>query len=348
MRVILAALIAVAFISTPAIAQTRLFSEESEIQLAIEAPLTTLIREAPRDTTAYPAVVTVLGDGEPQRFNILLSARGVSRRTRGRCAFPPFRLDFARDEVRGTLLHGQNRLKLVTRCRPGGNYEQVNALEYLAYRLYNEVTPLSYRARLVRVTYRDTEGRRREEIQENFLIEDIDDVARRNRSVALEVAPDAVSSSQLDPQAAARYALFQFMIGNLDWDMVSGRADDECCHNSKLIAASATVRSAITPTPYDFDSSGLVNAPYAGPPASLPVRNVRQRYYRGLCRHNDQVPDAIATFQQRRSTFRRVIEEAPRVNESRRAQALRYIDDFFELIEDPERVQSQIIERCRR
>lgn len=70
------------------------------------------------------------------------------------------------------MLQGQHRLKLVTNCRPSRNYEQITVHEYLAYRLYNEITPYSYRVRPVRVD-RDTEGRRREETQFNFLIEDI-------------------------------------------------------------------------------------------------------------------------------------------------------------------------------
>jgi len=40
--------------------------------------------------------------------------------------------------------------------------------------------------------------------------------------------------------------------------------------------------------PYDFDMSGVVDAPYALVSAidneKLPVNSVRQRYYRGFCR----------------------------------------------------------------
>ena len=121
-------------------AQTPLFNADTEIAVTIEAPLTTLIRQAPRSTDPHPAVVTLTGAGEPARFEIELSARGLSRRTRGYCAFPPLRLDFDADTLGGTVLDGQNRLKLVTTCRPSRNYEQIIVHEYLAYRLYNEIT----------------------------------------------------------------------------------------------------------------------------------------------------------------------------------------------------------------
>ncbi len=41
--------------------------------------------------------------------------------------------------------------------------------------------------------------------------------------------------------------------------------------------------------PYDFDSSGLVNAHYAAPPEGLRVRNIRQRLYRGFCAFKDEI-----------------------------------------------------------
>ncbi len=51
-----------------------------------------------------------------------------------------------------------------------------------------------------------------------FFIEDLDDAARRNGLVEAEVG-DRILSSQLDPRRAARMALFEYMIGNLDWSM---------------------------------------------------------------------------------------------------------------------------------
>jgi hypothetical protein len=86
---------------------------------------------------------------------------------------------------------------------------------------------------------------------------------------------------RIDPRTlqdtiAFRFALFQFMISNTDWSKASQ-------HNSKLIS----LHSKYIPIPYDFDMSGLVDAPYAvvsvvGDEA-LPVESVRERYYRGFC-----------------------------------------------------------------
>lgn len=323
-------------------AQTRLFSDTSELPILIEGPIGQLVRTAARSTDPVPAALTV----EDRRFDMQLAPRGFSRRTLGLCTFPPLRINLD-GERQGTILQGQNKLKLVTRCRPNANYEQLIVLEYTAYRLFNEITPLSFRVRPARVTYRDTDGRRREETQFNFLVEDIDDLARRNRRAAIEVMSAEVRAAQLDPDQAAIVGLFQYMIGNLDWDMVAGPAGEECCHNGKLIAANEASRERVVPVPYDFDYSGFVNAPYAVPPEGLQVRNVRQRHYRGYCRFNDQAIAAATLFRSRREQLFAVIDGETRLAEARRRTARRYIEDFFAILEDPQRFQRQVIDNCR-
>ncbi len=336
--------LAVLCLAAPATAQTRLFSGDSELAITIEGPIGDIVRRAARNTDPAPAALIVDG----QRFDMELSPRGFSRRTLGICQFPPLRINLS-GERQGTIMQGQNKLKLVTRCRSGASYEQYIVLEYLTYRLFNEITPLSYRVRPVRTTYRDTSSRaRREEEQFNFVIEDVDDLARRNQRVALDVQTREVASSQLDPQQAALVGMFQFMIGNLDWDMVEGAAGEECCHNGKLLAASETSRENVVPVPYDFDYSGFVNASYATPPQGMPVRDVRQRYYRGLCRYNEQAEAAAQLFRARRNNLYAVIDGETRLSAGRRETAREYIEGFFEILDNPQRYQRLVIDNCRR
>lgn len=325
----------------PAAAQTALFGEHTELEMVVEGPVQTVVRRAARNVDPVPVTVTVTG--QPQTWAAQLEPRGISRRTGGICNFPPLRLDFG-DDVRGTLFRGQNRIKVVTRCRGGAAYEQLTVLEYTAYRLYNEITPLSYRVRPARITYRD----RSDQTQFNFMIEDVDDLARRNdRLVALDVGAGELNSAMLQPRATTLYSLFQFMIGNLDWDMVAARAGEDCCHNSRLLAANAGARQGLIPTPYDFDYSGFVNAPYALAPESVPVRTVRQRYWRGYCRFNDELPAAIAHFQSRREAILAVIDGETRLTDARRQSARAFIEEFFEIIGNPAQVERQIVGRCR-
>ena len=82
--------------------------------------------------------------------------------------------------------------------------------------------------------------------------------------------------------------------------MRAGPVGDECCHNARLIGPLAPGQTV--PIPYDFDFSGLVSAPYAGPPPELDIADIRQRLYRGYCIHN---ADALAAARQFSRTSRR-------------------------------------------
>ena len=113
-------------------------------------------------------------------------------------------------------------------------------------------------------------------------LEDVDDVASRN-AMRRATTGERVLTSQLSRTDAARVALFEHMISNLDWSMRAGPAGERCCHNSRLIAGSGSTGNFV-PVPYDFDFSGLVNAPYAVSPDGR--SGVRARQYRGYCVHN--------------------------------------------------------------
>jgi hypothetical protein len=342
MKAALSALAAFALVCTaaipPAAAQTPLFSSNDEIAVTIEGPISTIQGRMRGNTDAHPARLTV---GE-QTWDIELSARGQSRRTGGACTFPPLRVGFGEQRLRGTLFQGQKNIKLVTRCRPSDAYESYTVLEMLAYRLYNEITPQSFRIRPARVTYRDN----REQEQFNFFLEDADDMARRSRLREIDLEPNEIRASALDPEAATRVALFQYMISNLDWDMVSADEGRSCCHNIVLTGAAATTRTGLVPVPYDFDHSGLVNTPYAYPREEFNQNEVRQRIYRGYCRFNDQLPAQIAHFRARRDALYAIIDGETRLSESRRRSARRFIEGFFETLDNPATLE-RMTARCR-
>lgn len=341
----MAAFVGVA-VSEPALAQTRLFSESTPVHITVSAPLATLIQRAPRSTDPLPGTVT-LNEGAPHEFPIQLNARGVTRRIAGICNFPPLRIDFDGQSTTGTLFEGQNKLKLVDPCRQGGSYEQLVVLEYLAYRLYNVITPVSYRVRPVQVTFHDTDRRRGDASNFGYVIEDIDDVAHRNHLHAMDVLSHDRDASQLDGAAASRFALFEYMISNLDWDMVAGHAGEECCHNSKLVGATGEATANLIPVPYDFDYSGLVGAPYSVPPQGIRVPNVRTRYFRGYCRYNDQLPGVIEEFRQHKDALFAVIDNEPALQQSRRQSAHAYLQDFFNTLDNPDAVRRSLTGHCR-
>ena len=322
---------------------TPLFAANTPIRLEIRGPISAIV-DGSRETVApRPAVLAVVGAGE--RHAIRLTPRGITRLRRETCRFPPLRIEFAQPPAATSLFGGQRRLKLVTHCRPAESFQQHVLLEYAAYRLYNLLTPASFRARLATVDYIDGNGRPFVS-RVGFLIEDKDDVGRRigQRSAAVE---DSVALGRLEPRAAARSALFEYMIGNRDWSMKAGPPGEGCCHNSRLFvlpAATAGRRDLVT-VPYDFDFSGLVDAPYAVPPDGSAV-SVRRRAYMGFCYHNREALAVAAEFRALRPALLAEFATITGLDERSRRKAVTYVEEFFAEIDSDERMTNKLLGNC--
>jgi hypothetical protein len=336
-----------ALIAAPAIAAPDLFADGAPpLHFTLTAPFGTLTAKAKYTLDAYPG--TLSADGEPQTLQIKIRPRGISRR-KMYCAFPPLYLEFDKETTHGTLFHGHKQLKLVTYCKPMADFEQRVMLESLVYKFLNKMTPVSFRVRPAEVTYRN--GPNDAGVTRfGYLIEDIGGVGARNGLGELKGPSHMVSLAQLDPRAATRVDLLEFMIGNNDWEQLASAPTEACCHNIKLLAAQGTTPSTakmVMPVPYDFDSTGFVDPPYAGPPEGIPIDSLTERYYRGYCALNDQVPAVAEEFLSHRADFHAVIDNEPGLDAHFRDKADKYLDGFFAVLTDPQRLQSQVLKHCR-
>ena len=88
------------------------------------------------------------------------------------------RIDLKPKRAAQTLFQSRTELKLVTQCKASTRYRDYLLLEHKIYQAYNLVTPLSFRTRLLSVTYLDTDGEIREFTQPAFLIEDLEERLR--------------------------------------------------------------------------------------------------------------------------------------------------------------------------
>ena len=193
----------------PADAPKPLFAGDEIISLTLTGPLGELSRKT--DSKPAPGQLK-LGGAAPETLAVQLSTRGVTRRRKDICDFPPLKPEFDGKPGRASLFKGQHALKLVTHCQVAEKYAQYVLLEYAAYRLFNALAPESFRVRLANIDYVD-EGGRTIIARQGFFIEDIDDVAGRNGKQRLR-GVNRISSAQIDPAAAAR-AILAEMAGGL-------------------------------------------------------------------------------------------------------------------------------------
>jgi hypothetical protein len=250
-------------------------------------------------------------------------------------------LNLKRKQAAGTLFDNQNKLKLVIQCDKNDRYEQMVLREYLAYRILNTVTDTSFRVRLLRVNYIDTESDNESEVHYAFLIEHKKRLAARLDRENIELQHTTVAAIQ--PDQLNLTSIFQFIIGNTDFSPIAGPAGDGCCHNYVLFGNDVDPIVAI---PYDFDQSGFVNAPYALPNERFRIHSVRQRLYRGRCVNNEHLEASLMRFQEHRDAIYETILEQEGLEPGVRKQLVHYIDDFYEIIDDPRDVKRRIINKC--
>lgn len=319
-----------------------LFTSNDILDVTIRAPFTTIMRERSVDED-QPATLTY-NDAEAGEVTVELGirTRGRFRRQQTTCEWAPLRLNFKKSEMKQTLFAGSDKMKLVTDCQKGVSvYSQALLSEHLAYRILNLLTDASFRVRLMRVTYVNTDRKNHKHTEFAFMIEHKSQLAKR---IGIEVNEVPSTKVQfLEASHTNLTSLFQYMIGNTDFSPIRAARGEPCCHNYILYGAE---EGSILPVPYDFDMAGLVDAPHSAPSVNFNIRNVRQRLYRGRCMNNEHVATSVRAFIDHKEEIYDLVTSNEFYKNKTRKETLRFFDDFYRTIENPKLVQSELIEQC--
>jgi hypothetical protein len=320
-------------------ASADVFAEPAVLELELAAPLGAVFR-ARQNPEYQPATLAYRGaSGSDVTVPLRVRVRGKSRAAA--CSFPPLLLNFRTGDLAGTLLEGEDRLKLVTHCASSGSYDDYVLLEYLAYRVFNLLTPQSLRARLVTVSYTDSARERDLGTRRGILLEDEERFAERQGWTIFE--EPAIERSRYDAEALALLDVFQYLIGNTDWSALAGPRGEDCCHN---VVPYARADGMFVPVPYDFDASGIVDPPHAAPDERLPIRDVRQRLYRGRCRTPAELAPIFARFDEQKAAIVALFDESLGLDSAVAARARSYVEQFFAALGDDDRRQKAFFAVC--
>ena len=316
-----------------------LFAGVEPVEIVLTADWKTVQRD--RDVNSkklYPGTMAIVKDGKAgEAFAIELRTRGHVRRNPRMCSFAPLRLELPKDKTKGTVFEGHGNLKLGTHCQGDGIYQQYTLKDYLTSRLHNVMTPRSLRVRLAKVTYADKDAGKEPYTKLGILFEDVDDMAKRVEARELPVPRQMFQ--YVDQPQLLFMSLFQYMIGNTDYSILA-------LHNVIMIDDAKGVRYTV---PYDFDYSGLVNAHYARPFKELPITSVRDRLYRGPCKSEAEVNEALSAFREKQAELLALPATLTRfgLSEGQQKDAVKYLNEFFELISRPDKVKRTFVADCR-
>jgi hypothetical protein len=223
----------------------------------------------------------------------------------------------------------------VTHCRDNNDFEQHVLREYMPYRIYGLLSPIAFRARLAKITYVDAASGKPLTTRYGMFIEDDGDVARRAGARSVDLP--RTQFKDLDPDSLMTMTLFEYMIANTDVSIFK-------LHNVKLMV---TEQRTTYPVPYDFDYSGLVDAPYANPDPKLGIATVRDRVYRGPCRSEAEFDLALGKFRAKKGEVMALYDSVPELSPGSRKQAQSYLESFYSATERT-RLKKTLVDGCVR
>lgn len=285
--------------AAPATFYEELVSAQVE-QVRLEADFSNIPEKDPEVANAR----LVMPDGSVRQAS--LSIRGKTRKQL--CEIPPLKIRF--DDT-DTLTY-----KVVTPCFWDERGARYLFREYLAYQLYRELADASFGAHLMQMEWVDTSSGKSQMVWA-MVLEPKELLAKRLNA---EGVGKRDSLRHIHAGAYAEMVVFQYMIGNTDWNL-------EERHNIRWFRSKAD--GVPFPVAYDFDFSGLVNAGYAKPHTMLPIQTVTQRYFQWRGKDRAILKPVLARFELKKGRLLEIIRAFPHLNDAEKGEMIDYLEGFF-------------------
>ncbi len=319
---------------------TPLFQSEEPLPLRMRYSDKNIRKETNDSTYIDQTISYQTEDGQWTDMDLQMRARGNWRQEN--CFLTPVKFKIKKEHRENTLFEGNKELKMVLPCRNNDIGQDYVLKEYLAYKLYEVVSPYHFKTRRLAIDYTDVKGNKEKPYQlEGFLIEDISNVAKRCDAKRMK---RNVHPQQQDAICCTQNDFFQFLIGNTDYSVAYQ-------HNEKLIFVEST--NSTVPVPYDFDMCGLVDANYAvvsqiGDEV-LPNTDVTQRVWRGFKRDPGVYEQVRQQYLSKKNDFMAQVDalKGDFRSEKQFESARKYVLEFFEVLEDPAKFNREIVAAAR-
>lgn len=345
-----------------------LFQNEESITLKLEYSNKQVKKHTDKENAVYTDIIYGI-NGTWDTIPVSIRARGNFRRAN--CYFPPLKIYLKKSLVEGSLFQGHKQLKLVLPCLLENRSNDDIVKEYLAYKIYEELSEIHFKTRLVSIEYTDNRDKKLElhpltsflpqkKLEElynykgeeafafkkpktyklmSILIEDDKVVAKRNNAKLMKRFVHPLNQGEI---ASITNSFFQFMIGNTDFSTAYQ-------HNQKLLFKDLKT----IPLPYDFDMSGLVDASYAVVSNvqnnQLDISKVTERKYRGFKRDPKLFQRARKFFLEKKPAIISLIDKHRQYFEDKKVfqKTRNYIQGFYTILQHDSKFEKTIIQEAR-
>lgn len=281
------------------------------------ADFKSLLKDRGEDRSYHKGMIYYLPNPSDTIYRkVKLKTRGNFRRDSANCKYPPIQVKFGKRDLDDYIFADQAKLKLVIQCQ----IEDYVLLEYLAYRIYNLLCKESYRVRLAEITYVDINTKVIYTTKYGFFIESNGELENRlNAEITRQHPPQYF----MDKNSIITMALFQYLIGNDDWYVISH-------HNMTILKNNDTAE--FLAIPYDFDWSKLVDASYTKPVGTADHQLRERRTYKGLCMTSEEFDWQKTHFNENRLEILSLVDQIPKLSNRDRNKTTKYIEQFYKTL----------------
>jgi hypothetical protein len=309
------------------------FLDDSIINVTITTDIKQLRTKKNKPVWQPANIVMRFFDSSVISEQIRIEPRGVDRKAH--CDIAALMFNFKNKT--SPLLSPLDKLKLVGSCNTGNTNEEYLLKEFLVYKIYNLLSVMSFRVRLLHVTYIDSKQKIKSFTQYAFLIESMKDMAARNNCIEIKNKPFA--NDALNKYQVTFMTIFQYMIGNTDWAIGN-------YHNIKLMVPKNDTLAKPYPVPYDFDFCGLVNAPYAIPDEKADIQNVTQRFYMGFPRTMEELEMILNAFKEKKESIILEIKNFNLLSDKTEKKVLGYLEEFYQVTDNKNSIRAAFINKA--
>jgi hypothetical protein len=296
-----------------------LFGSSDLLDVTIRMNLTSYIRKSLKESSQDAEISIHLSDSDSMNLNTKVKYRGRFRFDN--CGFPPMSVSFKKHLHADSDTDKIKKIKLVTHCDAGTTSDEYVLREYLVYKLFNILSDTSYRVRLLRITYIDTERKKKTITQYGFFIEPNNILANRLR--ATEVKIKNLTQRYIQPDVMDKISIFNYMVANWDWNIPN--LQNVTVFKPYYVAGAG---SGIA-VPYDFDLSGIVNPDYAVLPEEYGLKSSRDRIFLGICRTKMAFMRDLQYFARKKKEMYDTINSFSYLNQRAKKDITNLLDSFF-------------------
>jgi hypothetical protein len=318
---------------SPPFSEKSLFDSEDVLHITLRGNVREVLDSRTGEAKSFSLKLSWFNEDSSEMIEpVKVKTRGHFRRMKENCVYPPLLIEFGKKDAKPAgIFKEQSKLKLVMPCRE----EKYIIREWLVYKIYNLVTPKSFRARLVMVKLEDDSKKKPVSPFYGILLEEEKQMAKRNKEMIVE---RKLVPQQAEAESFLSMAVFEYLIGNTDWSV-------NYLHNIKLLAPDSL--GIATTVPYDFDHAGIVNAPYAHPAEELGMTSIMERRYRGYCLKDMKDFEAvIAQYNHLKKDIYNLYTGCDLLEDRYVKSTVAYLDEFYKTINNAKAWQREFSFPC--